>query len=259
MSNYHSKNDRGVASEKIAVSDRIWQFIKFVVVTGMIFAVSFFLINFDAYKQILTNTFNPEAQAKAEKVLNESTGSNVATNEEISKLLPVLPDKKETRKVFSWVEYPIAPTDNRIVIPKLGKSVPIVEMSTEPIEGENWADLEKQIQGGLQDGVVHYPGTAKPGQFGNVFITGHSSYYPWDPGEFKDVFALLGKLEVNDQFIVYYDQKKFIYKIYDKVEVQPDDVSVLEQPHDKKVATLMTCTPVGTALRRLIIKAEEIS
>ncbi len=245
--------------EKIAISDRIWQLVRFTVVTGMIFAISFFLINFTAYKQILTSVFDPEVQAKAEKVLNESTGSGVRNLEADKLLLPVLPDKKEVRKTFNWIDYPVAPTDNRIVIPKLGKSVPIVEMSTEPIEGENWADLEKQIQGGLQNGVVHYPGTAKPGQFGNVFITGHSSYYPWDPGQFKDVFALLGKLEKGDQFIVYYDQKRFAYKVYDKVEVQPDNVSVLEQPNDKKLATLMTCTPVGTALRRLIIKAEEIS
>lgn len=257
--NIHSKNNRGLAAEKIAISDRIWQLVRFTVVTGMIFVVSFFLINFTAYKEILTDALNPEAQAKAEKVLNESTGSGVRNPDADKLLLPVLPDKKESRKTFNWIDYPVAPTDNRIVIPKLGKSVPIVEMSTAPIEGENWADLEKQIQGGLQNGVVHYPGTAKPGQFGNVFITGHSSYYPWDPGQFKDVFALLGKLEVNDQFIVYYNQKKYVYKIYDKVEVQPSDVSVLEQPNDKKFATLMTCTPVGTALRRLIIKAEEIS
>ena len=154
---------------------------------------------------------------------------------------------------------PIAPTDDRIIIPKLGKSVPLIDMSTEHIEGENWADLEKQIQDGLRNGVVHYPGTAKPGQYGNVFMTGHSSYYPWDSGQFKDVFALLGQLVPGDEFIVYNNQIKYTYRIYDKLEVQPDNVDVLEQPKDRKIATLMTCTPVGTALRRLIIKAEEIS
>jgi len=33
---------------------------------------------------------------------------------------------------------------------------------------------------------------------------------------------------------------------------------VLNQPVDKRVATLMTCTPIGTTLRRLIVSAEEI-
>jgi len=252
------KNDRGVSVEKITLGERFWQFVKFTVVTGMIFAISFLLLNFTAYRQILVSALEPEVQAKAEKVLQVSTGTS-EKQVDSSKLLPVLPDKKQTRKSFAWLDFSIAPTDNRIVIPKLGKSVPIVEMSTEHIEGENWSDLEKQIQNGLQQGVVHYPGTAKPGQFGNAFITGHSSYYPWDPGKFKDVFALLNQLSPGDTFVVYYDQLRYEYKIYNKMEVQPDNVSVLEQPKDKKIATLMTCTPVGTALRRLIIQAEQTS
>ena len=247
----------GESSEKITLGDRIWQFTRFLVVTGMIFAISFFAINFSAYKAILVSAINPEAQAQAEKALEVSVTPKKAELV-VNKLLPVLPDKKEERKTFGWVDFPIAPTDNRIIIPKLGQSIPLVDMGTEHIEGENWGQLEKQIQGGLQKGVVHYPGTARPGQFGNVFITGHSSYYPWDSGKFKDVFALLGKLQPGDLFYVYYNQSQYTYKIYNRMEVQPGNVDVLVQPKDKKMATLMTCTPVGTALRRLIIQADQV-
>lgn len=249
--------ERGVSLQKVTLGDKIWQFVRFTVVTGLIFGITFLAINFSAYRHILGSVLNPEAQAQAEQVLEKSAGNGPDLDN--SELLPVLPDKKQVRKTFSWLDFSIAPTDDRIVIPKLGKSVPLVHMGVENIEGENWDELEKQIQDGLRDGVVHYPGTAKPGQFGNVFITGHSSYYPWDPGQFKDVFALLGKLEVGDRFYVYYDQIKYTYEIYKKFEVQPDNVSVLEQPRDRKIATLMTCTPVGTTLRRLIIQANEIS
>lgn len=255
---YYNLNNRGVTVEKITFGDRFWQFIKFIVVSGVIFAITFFLINFTAYKQILTSALNPEAQAKAEQVLKVATGTDTIINN-ATELLPVLPDKKETRKSFTWIDFPVAPTDNRLIVPKLGQSVPIVEMTTEHIEGENWADLEKQIQDGLRNGVVHYPGTAKPGQYGNVFITGHSSYYPWDSGKFKDIFALLGQLNVGDEFVVYYNQIRHTYRIYNKFEVMPDNVDVLEQPRDRKISTLMTCTPVGTALRRLIIQAEQIN
>ncbi|MBU0577247.1 sortase [Patescibacteria group bacterium] len=248
-------NERGVTIQKITLGDKFWQFVRFTVVTGMIFAVTFFAINFTAYKQILTSAFNPEAQAQAEQFLTTASENNSNAED----LLPVLPDKKETRTSYAWVDFPIAPTDDRLIVPKLGQSVPMVDMTTEHIEGENWSDLEEQIQEGLRNGVVHYPGTAKPGQYGNVFITGHSSYYPWDPGQFKDVFALLGQLEPGDEFIVYYNQVQYIYLVTDKFEVQPDNVSVLEQPTDEKIATLMTCTPVGTALRRLIIRAEQIN
>ena len=235
--------------------NKIWQFIRFIVVTGVIFAFSFAVINFTAYKQIIINIINPDTNARATAALEAGVNQKEI---DPSKLLPVLPTKKEVRKSFAWLNFSIAPTDYRLVVPKLGKSVPIVKMGTKNIEGENWKELEKQIQDGLRGGVVHYPGTAKPGQYGNVFITGHSSYYPWDPGKFKDVFALLGKLEVGDSFYIYHNQTKYSYKINEKYEVYPSNVNVLEQPRDKKVATLMTCTPVGTTLRRLIIKAQEV-
>lgn len=253
----HETQLREEIEEKISFTEKIWQFIRFVVVTGMIFIFSFFALNFHAYKTILSNALNPEAQAKAEDVLTASAGEKTVVNS--SQLLKELPTKKEERKSFDWMDFSIAPTDDRLIIPKIGQSVPLVDMSTEHIEGENWNELEKQIQDSLKDGVVHYPGTAKPGQFGNFFITGHSSYYPWDPGKFKDVFALLGKLEVGDRYYVYYDQIKYSYEVTEKFEVQPDVVDVLAQPKNKKISTLMTCTPVGTTLRRLIIRAEQIS
>jgi len=254
----YKEDINGYEIGKISFFEKIWQFIRFTVVTGMIFSISFFALNFSAYKQIFEGVINPDAQAKAQETLEAAAGEG---NKGIdpSLLLPVLPDKKDVRKSFVWPNAPIVPTDNRLVVPKLGKSVPLVYMGTEHIEGENWNDLEKQIQDGLRKGVVHYPGTAKPGQFGNVFLTGHSSYYPWAPGGFKDVFATLGKLEVGDRYYVYYNQIKYAYEIVDKREVQPSNVTVLEQPHDKKISTLMTCTPVGTTLRRLIITAEQVT
>jgi len=249
---------KGLEAEKFSFAEKFWQFIRFCVVTGIIFSVSFFALNFSAYKQIFSGVLNPDEQVKAQEILEKSTGDK---NGEIdqSLLLPVLPEGETEVKSFTWVDIPVVPTDNRLVVPKLGKSVPLVEMGTENIEGENWNDLEKQIQEGLKLGVVHYPGTAKPGQYGNVFMTGHSSYYPWDSGKFKDVFATLSKLEVGDRYYVYYNQQKYIYQVTEKKEVQPSNVDVLVQPSDKKMSTLMTCTPVGTTLRRLIIIGEQIS
>lgn len=241
-------------TRQIGMGEKVWQFIRFVVITGMIFALSFLIINFQAYKTIFASIIGSEAQAEKQEVLSSATEVEV----DESLLLPVINGEKDVKKSYAWLDFPIVPTDNRLVIPKLGKSVPLVNMSTENIEGENWSELENQIQGGLREGVVHYPGTAKPGQNGNVFITGHSSYYPWDDGQYKDVFALLGQLEIGDEYHVYYDQKKFTYKVREMFEVNPDNVDVLQQPHDKKVSTLMTCTPVGTTLRRLIVKADQV-
>jgi sortase A len=38
-------------------------------------------------------------------------------------------------------------------------------------------------------------------------------------------------------------------------EVLPTDLSVLEQKFDGRYLTMVTCTPPGTYLRRLVIKA----
>jgi len=105
---------------------------------------------------------------------------------------------------------------------------------------------------------VHYPGTARPGQAGNFFVTGHSSYYPWAAGKYKTIFARLHQLNVGDEYWVYYGGDKHRYTVIEKKEVSPSDISVLDQPTDLRLATLMTCTPVGTTLRRLIIVSQEI-
>jgi sortase A len=123
---------------------------------------------------------------------------------------------------------------------------------------EDWKQFENDIQTALRDGVVHYPGSAKPGQAGNFFVTGHSSYYAWDSGKYKSVFARLGELVSGDTYTVYYNGDKHTYKVISKKEVLPSDVSVLDQPSGRRYSTLMTCTPVGTTLRRLIVTAEEI-
>jgi LPXTG-site transpeptidase (sortase) family protein len=236
--------------------EKLWQFVRFTVVTGMVFVLTFFALNFNAYQQIFAGVFNPEVQAKAQEALESASEGGKSIDPSL--LLPVLPDKKEERKSFQWLNFQIAPTDNRLVVPKLGKSIPIVDTGDAQLRGQDWSQLEKQIQSALQGGVVHYPGTAKPGEYGNVFITGHSSYYPWDPGQYKDVFATLSQLEVGDRYYVYYKQTQHTYEVTSKKEVKPTNVEVLSQPKDEKISTLMTCTPVGTTLRRLIIIAKEV-
>ena len=140
-------------------------------------------------------------------------------------------------------------TPNTLRIPSLEITAPVVYVDEKG---------EKAYQDALQHGVVHYPGTARPGQAGNFFVTGHSSYYPLAKGDYKSVFARLHELESGDEYWVYFGGDKHRYVVRSKKEVQPTDVTVLDQPVDARVATLMTCTPIGTTLRRLIVRAEEV-
>lgn len=150
-----------------------------------------------------------------------------------------------------------SPYDDRVRIPSIGVDAPIVtpEIGVEALTSEDWNGLEDSIRDSLQQGVVHYPGTAEAGRKGNFFLTGHSSNVFWEPSEYNTVFALLPRLEPGDDIFVTVDQQEYHYVVTEKYEVNPKDVSVLDQGDGKKM-TLMTCTPVGTTLKRLVVTAE---
>jgi LPXTG-site transpeptidase (sortase) family protein len=68
----------------------------------------------------------------------------------------------------------------------------------------------------------------------------------------------LGELKIGDEYWVYFRGDKHRYIVQSKEEVKPSDVKVLDQPSDQRLSTLMTCTPVGTTLRRLVVVAQEV-
>lgn len=135
-----------------------------------------------------------------------------------------------------------------IIIPKLNVNAPIV---LEP------SIAEQAIQASLRNGVVHYAGTALPGEPSNVVIVGHSSNDWWEPGNYKFVFALLDKLAPGDQIQINYQKRKYVYQVAGSKVVEPTEISVL-QPTTQPILTLITCTPPGTSWKRLIITANQI-
>lgn len=102
----------------------------------------------------------------------------------------------------------------------------------------------------LSVGVGHIPGTAKIGQVGNCAIAGHRSY------TFGKFFNRLNELEIEDEIILETKEGTFKYVVYDKLIVEPDDVSVLKGSKKHKVLTLITCEPIFIATHRLIIHAK---
>ncbi len=161
--------------------------------------------------------------------------------------------RNSAKKTFQ--EMIIYPADNRLVLPRIDKNVPLIKVDN----NKNWKTLENTIQKGLQKGVVVHPVSRNPNEFGNFFLTGHSSYYAWDKGRYKDVFALLHELKSGDRAVVYWEGKKYTYLLEKSKIVPPTEVSVLKQPNDKSMITLMTCTPVGTNKNRLIWQGKLLS
>lgn len=213
-------------------------------------------MNYPAYSQIAEFKFNT---LKASLIPTPSTTPTVAEENTQPQYTKVdIVDEPEyheeikpvhyARRVFGKME--VLPSDNRIYIPRLNKNIPLITVPNH----QNWNQLEKNIQKGLQEGVVVHPVSRNPGVNGNFFLTGHSSYYPWDQGRFKDVFALLHEVKVNDTVWVYWEGKKYKYKMEVKKVIPPTNTDVLNQPDDRSIITLMTCTPVGTNKNRLILQ-----
>jgi sortase A len=109
----------------------------------------------------------------------------------------------------------------------------------------------------LYQALIHYPGTALPGQYGNVVIFGHSVLPQFfSPKNYKTIFSTLPTLEEGDEVFIDYDGISYRYVVTQMVEVGPDDISVLEQWYDSEYLSLITCVPPGTYMKRLIVRAK---
>lgn len=109
----------------------------------------------------------------------------------------------------------------------------------------------------LKKSLIQYPKTALPGQFGSPVIFGHSVLPQFfNPKSYITIFSTLHKLNQGDEIYIDYDHIRYKYVVEEMYEVQPTDLSVLEQRFDGRYLTLVTCSPPGTYLRRLVIKAQ---
>lgn len=101
----------------------------------------------------------------------------------------------------------------------------------------------------LKVGIGHIPGTAGLGELGNCALAGHRSY------TFGKFFNRLDELKVGDYVSIITRKGEYKYKVFKKLVVKPEDVSVLKGNKKDSIITLITCTPIYVASHRLIIKA----
>lgn len=141
--------------------------------------------------------------------------------------------------------------DPRLIIPKLNIDVPI--RFGVPLSG---------VMSAMNNGVAHYRingASAYPGQNGNFIITGHSAGDVYSSNPYKYIFSGLERLEDGDLIYVNYNSVRYTYKVNKKQVVEPSNVAALVMGNDKKLITLVTCTPLGTSRYRLLVTGEQIS
>lgn len=251
----------------------------YMIVSVITFIVLLTTTNYSAYSKIAYNIINPENLKNSSREILSAINSskiNVFADEENSLLWEYQqekikknleegnlqlrdtyfsPKKLVPLKSNVNLNVEIMPYENRLVIPKIGKNVPLVDVDSR--RGNlDFNNLENLFMKELEKWVLRYPGTAKPWENGNVFMFWHSSNYAWEEWDYNDVFALLDNLEFWDEIIIYYNQKKYTYVVNEKKVVKPGNVKVLDRDPNKKELSLMTCWPIGTSINRLIAFAE---
>jgi len=143
--------------------------------------------------------------------------------------------------------------DPRLIIPKINVDVPV----TYDVGTDNASQMAAMV-----NGLAHFPiagASSHPGEIGNTVLAGHSSNDLFDTGQYKFIFAQLDKLAVGDSIYANYKGKRYTYVVTKTQVVAPTDVNALVYPTTKPVLTLITCTPLGTALNRLLVTAEQVS
>jgi sortase A len=105
-------------------------------------------------------------------------------------------------------------------------------------------------------GAGHYPGTALPGQVGNVAVAGHRNTY-------GRVFEDIAELEAGDPIVIETDEVFYVYEVTETLVVMPQDVEVIAPSPGEigveptaRMLTLTACHPMYSARERYVVHAE---
>jgi len=175
-------------------------------------------------------------------VFNKSANVSIAPEIPLSAPTGVVNGAKTQPAVTSGVK------NNHILIERINLDAPI-----------NWDVLNNNtdLMKSLQSGLAQLKGNAKPNQTGNIFIVGHSSNFPWAKGNYKTVFVLLPELKVGDKIDIGYQDVDYQYTVSEVKTVSANDVSIMD--NSKNQLSLMTCVPIGTNFKRLVVVAKPTS
>lgn len=99
----------------------------------------------------------------------------------------------------------------------------------------------------LNRGPGHWPGTARPGQSGNVVVAGHRTSH-------GGIFRNINSLGAGDQIIFDTANGRFTYVVTGVQIVNPDAMWIVGQGGGAR-ATLFACHPPGSTRQRIVVFA----
>jgi sortase A len=156
--------------------------------------------------------------------------------------------KNETQLAVTAVTDPDS-ISYRLRIEQIGVDSPIV-LNVDGADKKTYFDS-------LEKGVAHMKGSTPPGDEGNIVIFGHSSKPDGYKGEYGEAFAKLNDLEIGDSIKIINTKTKdeLNFSVIEKKIIQESDLSVI-QPTQRALLTILTCWPIETHEKRLLIIAE---
>jgi LPXTG-site transpeptidase (sortase) family protein len=193
----------------------------------------FFILGFLIFNwQKISFLFNP-------KVIWDFLTLKFEEKKEKENFLVELPGKIKTEETSSQEVI----FENKIEIPKIEVSAPIV-----------LAKNEKEISNELKKGVVLFPGSALPGEKGATIILGHSAPPHWPKIMYDWVFTKLQYLQEGDEIFVYFNGKKYKYKVKEKMILKKGQ-EIPWKDDSENFLVLISCWPPGKDIKRMAVKA----
>ncbi len=131
-----------------------------------------------------------------------------------------------------------------LVIPKINARAKIVAN----VDASN----PKEYLWVLKQGVAHAKGTGFPGISRSIFLFAHSTDAPWNVVRYNAVFYLLHELEIGDEIVIFFYNKKYFYRVFEKKIVSRQETDFWKKK-DEEVLILQTCWPPGTTQKALLV------
>jgi sortase A len=190
-----------------------------------LFACAALLLGYCGFALADSWLFQRRASRELERLLRDRRAASTVAPQSLSAVSLKAPPAAEEGSLIG-----------RIEIPRLRLSVVVVE------------GVDKTS---LRRAVGHIPGTALPGEAGNVGLAGHRDTF----------FRPLKDLKIKDEIQVSTLNGNFKYSVVSLRIVDPENVGVLA-PSGENLLTLVTCYPfyfVGPAPKRWIVRARQVS
>ena len=186
------------------------------------------LLLFCVYEVYGTNLVTAREQRELAQDLTETWAAPAA---------PTAPDRPQAR------EPPLGRAFARLYLPRLDGSDPLVV-----VQGVSVPDLKK--------GPGHLPGSALPGELGNLVVSGHRTTY-------GAPFSDLDRLRDGDAIVVETRDSWFTYRVTGTQIVLPSAIEVTYPVPGRqgaaptsRLVTLTTCNPKFSARERLIVRGQ---